>query len=84
MEGIAILLFLILLGPLAMLFGVDSRTSDERGWWPGTPPRDRRDSDVGGLAQAKRAPGQGMFVRQGSRNRLETAHSRRWHLTRST
>jgi hypothetical protein len=31
--------FLLLLGPLAYLFGVDSRTGDPRGGWPGEPRR---------------------------------------------
>ena len=38
MTGVLILLFLLGLGPLALLFGVDSRSKDpldERGWWPG-------------------------------------------------
>ena len=40
MIGVMLLLFFVLLGPLALLFGVDSRECDERdqrGWWPGTP-----------------------------------------------
>jgi hypothetical protein len=39
MEALAILLPLILLAVLSLLFGVDSRITDERDhrtWWPGT------------------------------------------------
>ena len=36
MEGLVILLSFLLIGPLAMLFGADSRSWDERGWWPGS------------------------------------------------
>lgn len=39
MTGIVLLLFFLLIGPLALLFGVDSRYWDERGWWPGAPGR---------------------------------------------
>lgn len=35
MIGAMILLAFLLLGPLALLFGADSRVWDERGWWPG-------------------------------------------------
>lgn len=38
MVGIVLLIFFVLLGPLALLFGVDSRINDERDtrtWWPG-------------------------------------------------
>jgi hypothetical protein len=48
MTGLAFLAFLILLGPLALLFGADSRISDERDlrtWWPGTPRLSRDRSD---------------------------------------
>src|SRR5262245_44786509 len=31
--------FLIGIGPLALLFGADSREDDPRGWWPGAPRR---------------------------------------------
>jgi hypothetical protein len=31
--------FLLGIGPLAMLLGVDSREDDPRGWWPGVPRR---------------------------------------------
>lgn len=37
MEGLILLAFFLLLGPLAILFGADSRSRDERdqrGWWP--------------------------------------------------
>jgi hypothetical protein len=29
--------FLLAVGPLALLYGVDSRRWDKRGWWPGRP-----------------------------------------------
>jgi hypothetical protein len=29
-----ILVLLVLIGPLAHIFGADSRVHDERGWWP--------------------------------------------------
>ncbi len=38
MIGIVLLTLFVLLGPLALLFGVDSRINDERdtrSWWPG-------------------------------------------------
>ncbi len=38
MIGIVLLTLFVLLGPLALLFGVDSRINDERdtrNWWPG-------------------------------------------------
>jgi len=32
----AIVAFILLIGPLSMLFGADSREPDDRrGWWPG-------------------------------------------------
>jgi len=34
-----LLAFLVLLGPLAYLYGADSRTGDTRGGWPGDPRR---------------------------------------------
>jgi hypothetical protein len=40
MAGIAILVFVLLIGPLAVLYGADSRPRDprdRRGWWPGAP-----------------------------------------------
>ena len=36
MGALLIMLFVLAVGPLALLYGVDSRRSDERGWWPGT------------------------------------------------
>jgi hypothetical protein len=45
MIGVLLFLFFVLLGPLAFLFGVDSRDWDERdqrGWWPGTQRADFR------------------------------------------
>jgi len=41
MIGIVLLTLFVLLGPLALLFGVDSRVKDERdtrSWWPGAAP----------------------------------------------
>ena len=38
---VLLLLVLLVLGPFAYLFAVDSRVDDERGWWPGAP-RERR------------------------------------------
>jgi hypothetical protein len=33
--GLVIVIALVLaIGPLALLYGVDSRRWDERGWWP--------------------------------------------------
>ena len=40
MAAIAILAFVLLIGPLAVLYGADSRPNDprdRRGWWPGAP-----------------------------------------------
>ena len=36
MTGILILTFMVLIGPLSTLYGVDSRVYEERprGWWP--------------------------------------------------
>ena len=39
MFDVFLLAFLLLLGPLAYLFGADSRTGDARGGWPGEPRR---------------------------------------------
>jgi hypothetical protein len=43
MDGaILVLAFLLLIGPLAVLYGVDSRPVEDRerrGWWPGAPRR---------------------------------------------
>jgi hypothetical protein len=36
MGALLIMVFVLAVGPLALLYGVDSRRSDERGWWPGT------------------------------------------------
>jgi hypothetical protein len=34
--GVFILMvFVLVLGPLALVYGVDSRRSDGRSWWPG-------------------------------------------------
>ena len=35
MGVLIVIAFLLAIGPLALLFGVDSRSWDERGWWPG-------------------------------------------------
>jgi len=38
LGGILVISFIVLVGPLAVWFGVDSRVLDEkdrRGWWPG-------------------------------------------------
>jgi hypothetical protein len=40
MEMAIVLLLLVIAGPLALLYGSDSRRYDERDrrtWWPGTP-----------------------------------------------
>jgi hypothetical protein len=42
--GILVLVFLLVIGPLALLYGVDSRPIEDRerrGWWPGAPRRRR-------------------------------------------
>jgi len=36
MGAFFMIVFVLAVGPLALLYGVDSRRSDERGWWPGT------------------------------------------------
>jgi hypothetical protein len=36
MTGVFVLLFFAVIGPLALLFGHDSR-SDDACWWPGSP-----------------------------------------------
>jgi len=50
MDGaILVLLFLFAIGPLAVLYGADSRPPDDhdrRGWWPGAP-RERKGSRGG-------------------------------------
>jgi hypothetical protein len=35
MGLVIVIAFLVAIGPLALLYGVDSRSWDERGWWPG-------------------------------------------------
>jgi hypothetical protein len=35
MGVVLVIAFLLAIGPLALLYGVDSRSWDERGWWPG-------------------------------------------------
>jgi len=35
MGALFIAVFVLAVGPLALLYGVDSRRWDERGWWPG-------------------------------------------------
>lgn len=35
MGSFIVIAFLLAIGPLALLYGVDSRRSDDRGWWPG-------------------------------------------------
>jgi hypothetical protein len=35
MGVVLVIAFLLAIGPLALLYGVDSRRWDERGWWPG-------------------------------------------------
>ena len=39
MGAILVLMFVLLVGPLALRYGVDSRVHEERprAWWPGTP-----------------------------------------------
>jgi len=39
MVELFLIAFLCLLGPLAYVYGVDSRTGDTRGGWPGEPRR---------------------------------------------
>lgn len=40
MGAYLILAFILLVGPLAVLYGKDSRLiGDDRGWWPGKPKR---------------------------------------------
>ena len=34
MAGFIVLAFLVLVGPLAYAYGVDSRLLDDRGWFP--------------------------------------------------
>jgi len=35
MGLVFVIALLVAIGPLALLYGVDSRRWDERGWWPG-------------------------------------------------
>jgi hypothetical protein len=35
MGLVLVIVFVLAIGPLALLYGVDSRRWDERGWWPG-------------------------------------------------
>jgi hypothetical protein len=54
MEGFLLLAFFLLLGPLALLFGADSRSWDERdrrGWWPGG---EKQRSDAPDLPSSQR------------------------------
>jgi hypothetical protein len=41
MGGILVLMFILVIGPLSLLYGVDSRVYEERprGWWPAAPRR---------------------------------------------
>jgi hypothetical protein len=39
MVDVLFLVFLLLLGPLAYVYGKDTRTGDARGGWPGEPRR---------------------------------------------
>lgn len=36
---LVVVAFLVLVGPLALLCGADSRVDDPRGWWPAVPRR---------------------------------------------
>jgi len=35
MGVLLVIAFVVAIGPLALLYGVDSRSWDHRGWWPG-------------------------------------------------
>ena len=35
MGAFFVMVFVLVVGPLALLYGADSRRWDERGWWPG-------------------------------------------------
>jgi hypothetical protein len=35
MGVLLVIALLLAIGPLALLYGVDSRSWDDRGWWPG-------------------------------------------------
>jgi hypothetical protein len=39
MVELFLIAFLVLMGPLAYVYGADSRTGDSRGGWPGEPRR---------------------------------------------
>lgn len=59
MEGFVLLGFFLLLGPLAILFGANSRSRDERdqrGWWPFGERRDRAMSSIFPPAALKAPP----------------------------
>ncbi|MGI8824103.1 MAG: hypothetical protein ACR2JC_00375 [Chloroflexota bacterium] len=54
MEVFLLVAFILLIGPLAVVFGADSRSWDERdqrGWWPGTPRGDPRGGPPKGLGR---------------------------------
>jgi hypothetical protein len=36
---LVVVAFLVVIGPLALLCGADSREDDPRGWWPAVPRR---------------------------------------------
>jgi len=36
MVALLVIAFIVLIGPLALLYGVDSRLDDRRNGWPGT------------------------------------------------
>ncbi|HZU16063.1 MAG TPA: hypothetical protein VFD01_05600 [Candidatus Dormibacteraeota bacterium] len=69
---VAVLLFLLLVGPLALLAGADSRSLDDhdrRGWWPGggaccsRAPRRPRPGRVRAIVRPARVPVCGPVVR---------------------
>jgi hypothetical protein len=35
MGAFIVIAFLLAIGPLALSYGVDARSWDQRGWWPG-------------------------------------------------
>jgi hypothetical protein len=39
MVELLLIAFLVLMGPLAYVYGADSRSGDSRGGWPGEPRR---------------------------------------------
>jgi hypothetical protein len=83
MADIIILLFIVLLGPLAIVFGADSRTWDDRGWWPGTPRRDwqppTRGTGTGPRAGVRSAAGwfgtNGLKAKDGTSHRIPEGHA---------